>query len=102
MVKTKEPDDFAKLDLLMREHCQAAGFKLLVDGWTRKTYNVYFEDRERRTLSHLARVESLATTNGEVRFYDERAAAFAQGVAEALESTFKIEASLLREQRPGG
>ena len=99
MVKIKESSEYDKLDALVREVCERLGLKLLVQGWTRKTYDVYRDDRKANVEEHLARVESFATTSGEIRIYREDAMEFASELGRALEQAFEIaEAVIIREQ----
>jgi hypothetical protein len=49
----------------------------------------------------LARVETLVTSNGEIRFFDDRATDFVQELGAALESEFEVsEAILIRDKPP--
>lgn len=103
MVRMKESSESDKLDALIRGLCAEHGFRLDVTGWARKTYDVFLEEPGERRREHMSRVESLATSNGEVRFFDDRAATFAEGLGEGLEKAFGLaEAVLIREKAPGG
>ena len=102
MVKTQGPSDYDRLDTLVAELCDKHGLRLAVSGWTRKTYDVLAGDRQRMPRSTLlARIESFATTSGEIRVFDDRAIAFAEELGAALEQAFGIaEAVVLRVPRP--
>ncbi len=102
MVKVREPDEYQKLDELMRELCAKHNLALYVTGWARKTYDVFIkEDDEARQKDLVARVESLATSNGRIYYFDDRALEFCRELGETLEKTFKIEeAELLKTPRP--
>ena len=101
MVKVQESsEEYARLDALRRELCEKHDLKLFVDGWTRKTYDVFLDHGRGDQKTHLARVETLATSNGEIRFFDDRATAFVQELGEALESGFDISEAILIRAKP--
>jgi hypothetical protein len=103
MVKVKQPDPYDVLDALIRAACEKHKFKLRVEGWARKTYDVFLErtrERDSRDL-HLARIESLATTNGEIRYFDDQALAFCEDLGTELEAAFRFEATLVKDRAPG-
>ena len=102
MVRIQEPTEYDKLDAIMSRVCERHGLKLQVQGWTRKTYDVYREDKVAGTEEHLARVESFATTNGEIRIYSDEAMEFAGELAGELEQAFEIgEAVIVRDKSAG-
>lgn len=93
--------DPERLDGIVAAACKKHGFRLDVEGWTRKTFDVYVGEARNRDSRLVARIESIATTNGEIRVYDDRALAFAQEVGEALEREFGVkEAVVVRDQPP--
>lgn len=102
MVKTRGPSDYDRLEQLVEELARKHELRLSVSGWTRKTFEVFDSDRKRTPGTELlARIESFATTNGEIRVYDDRAMPFAEELGAALEKEFEIgEATLLRLPRP--
>jgi hypothetical protein len=103
MVTLKSASGAERLDAILNRLCEQHDLKLYVNGWSRKTYDVYREDRRQRTMTHLARVESLASSNGEIRFFDDRAQDFAAELGAALEAELGIpEAVLIREAPPFG
>lgn len=101
MVKVKNISDSDKLESLINTTCIKHGFKLYIEGWTRKTFDVFKEERRINKLDHLARIESLAVTNGEIRIFDDQAGEFVQELGEAIEEAFDLEeAIVIREKRP--
>ena len=44
MVSFKEPNEYEKLDQIIRETLEKYEFTLYVDGWSRKTYKIYEEE----------------------------------------------------------
>ena len=102
MVKTQGPNEYDRLDEMIQRLCGEHGLRLEVSGWTRKTYDVLVEGGSRTPRSELvARIESFATTSGEVRVFDDRGAAFATDVGAALESDFGVAGAIvLRVPRP--
>ncbi|MDP7743673.1 MAG: hypothetical protein QGF67_19690 [Lentisphaeria bacterium] len=94
MVKVQQSsEEYARLDALLRELCEKHNLKLFDD---------IFLDRGRGDRkTHLARVETLVTSNGEIRFFDDRATDFVQELGAALESEFEVsEAILIRDKPP--
>jgi hypothetical protein len=93
--------DPERLDQLMAEVCKKFGFRLDVEGWTRKTYDVYAGQARNRDSALIARVESIAATNGEIRVFDDRALPLAHEVGMALEREFGVkEATIVRDRLP--
>jgi len=96
--QSSDPD---RLDALVAAACKRHGFRLDVEGWTRKTFDVYVGQARNRDSKLVARIESIAATNGEIRVYDDRALAFAQELGEALERELGVrEATIVREDPP--
>lgn len=100
MVKMQEPSDQEKLDRIMVETCGRFGFRLSVTGWSRKTYDVYWRNQTSDKEEILARVESFATTSGEIRLFDDRGLAFAEALGQQLEKAFGLAEAVLIRQRP--
>ena len=97
MVKIQGPDEYEKLDGVMRSLAEKHGFHLDTIGWTRKTYDFYTPDVRQGPHRLLARVESFATTNGEIRIFDDAALAFAEELGGILEQDFEVtEAVVIR------
>ena len=101
MVKIKSTSDSEQLEEILHRLCKQYGFKLYITGWTRKTYDIFLEGARLSKSEHLVRLESLATTNGEIHFFDERALEFAKDLAAELEQAFTIsEATIVHGKRP--
>lgn len=97
MVKIEGPSEYERLDRLVVDMVASHGFRLDVTGWTRKTYDVYSKADRGEPGDLLLRIESFATTNGEVVLFDDRAMPLAEALAHALEEQFGVaEASILR------
>jgi hypothetical protein len=95
-VVRKEPSDDERLDAVVAQLAAAHGLKLDRTGWARKTYDLFVADRASDRTFLVARVESLATTSGEVRVFDDRGLPFAEELAAALEQIFELkEATVL-------
>lgn len=92
-----DPD---RLDRLIAEACKKHGFRLDVEGWTRKTFDVYAGQARNRDSALVARIESIAATNGEILVFDDRALQFAQEVGEALEREFGVREATIVKGRP--
>ena len=100
-MRIKEISDFEKLENIISEVSEKYNFKVYITGWTRKTYDIYKEEKRLSKSEHMARIESLAVNNGEIRFFDDRASNFARELAEAIENAFELkEAVVIREKRP--
>lgn len=101
MVKIQGPSDYERLDALVRRLAQAYGLHLDVTGWTRKTYDLYTATVHGKPGELLARVESFATTSGEIVVFDDRAMDFAAELGGELEKEFGLkEATVARRPRP--
>ena len=97
MVRIQGPSDYERLDALVQRLCAELGFRLDVTGWTRKTYDVYAPTVQGHLGDLLVRVESFATTSGEVVVFDDRGMPLAEALAAALERDFGVtEASIVR------
>lgn len=99
-VKAKEEDAYTILDNLIRAACATHGLKLFVDGWTRKTYDVYREKQAEQRSIHLARIESIVTTTGEIRYFNDQALPFLEALGAELETAFKLEVTLVFDKSP--
>ncbi len=72
-----------------------------MEGWTRKTFDVYLEQKKLNKALHFARIESLATSNGEIHVFDDRAMDFANDLGQELEKKFELkEATIIKGNRP--
>ncbi|MCB9891582.1 MAG: hypothetical protein H6833_08035, partial [Planctomycetes bacterium] len=84
---------------LVAEH----GLHADVTGWTRKTIDVYGPEEPRRfTRPLLVRVDSIATTTGEVLVFDDAGLTVATAIAELLERDYVREAVVCRRDPPNG
>ncbi|KPJ63265.1 MAG: hypothetical protein AMS15_00900 [Planctomycetes bacterium DG_23] len=83
--QTKSDND--KLRGILNGLCEKYGFRLLETGWARTTFDVHKMEPQRK-LHLLVRVESFATTSGEIRLFDAEAADFANELGVLLERTF--------------
>ena len=96
MVKIQGTCEYDKLDTLVNELVKTHGLIVEVTGWTRKTYDVYCpSDEQARTVLLYARIESFATTNGQISVFDERAMPFAEELGAAFETQFDIEEAVI-------
>ena len=102
MVRIEGKSDYDKLDDLVQQVAAKHELKLNITGWTRKTYDVYRpKASDPRTTEVLARVESFATTNGEITIFHEDGMPFAEELGGALEKEFEIEEAVV-VKRPQG
>jgi uncharacterized protein with GYD domain len=100
-VVRQEPSDDERLDRLIAQLAQKHGLKLDRTGWARKTYDLFAPVPGTDHAVLAARVETLATVNGEVRVYDDRALPFGEELAGELERAFGVkEATILCLPRP--
>jgi hypothetical protein len=102
VVRIQEPAPDDRLHALLTELCAGAGLRLDVEGWARRTYDVYSVDGRFGRRRRLLRVESIASTNGEIRVFDDSAMPFATELGARLEQAFPAigEATILREPAP--
>ena len=89
-VVRKEQSDDERLDALVERLAEQHGLRLDRTGWARKTYDLYVVDTKTGRMNLVARVESLATSNGEVRVYREPGLPFAEALAAELEQAFGL------------
>lgn len=100
MVRIQGPSDYERLDALVRRLVAARGLHLDVTGWTRKTYDVYTATVNARPGELLLRVESFATTSGEIVVFDDRGMDLAAALGAELEREFGLsEATVVRRPR---
>ena len=100
MVRIQATSDYDRLDALIRELVDQHGLHLDVICWTRKTYNIYRMNGKRDPATLLARVESFATTNGEITVFDDTAISFAEKLGTALEEQFGVGEAVVVKQPP--
>jgi hypothetical protein len=100
-VVRQEQSDDERLDALVEMLAGTHGLRLDRTGWARKTYDLYLVDPKTDRMQLVARVESLATTSGEVRVFDDRGLPFAEALAGELERTFGLtDATVLQTPPP--
>ena len=95
-------DEAEQLEQLIRSHASKHGLKLEITGWARKTFDLFADEPKARKARAVARLESFATTSGEIKVFDDIAMPFATALAAALEAAFPRvrEATLVRERAP--
>jgi hypothetical protein len=99
MVRVKEPDDYDKLDDIVKTLCSKHGLTLYVDGWARKSYKIYREDdKPSRKKELLASLESFAVQSGVITYHDDSAMDFCHELGEALEKEFDVEEAVLHKE----
>lgn len=95
-VVRQEQSDDERLDSIVAQLADKHGLKLDRTGWARKTYDLFVADRKTDRTLLVARVETLATVNGEVRVFDDRGLPFAEELAGEFERVFGLkEATVL-------
>jgi hypothetical protein len=100
-VVRQEQSDDDRLDGIVSRLAGTHGLRLDRTGWARKTYDLYLVDPATDRMQLVARVESLATTNGEVRVFNERGLPFAEELAAELERVFGLtDATVLNVASP--
>lgn len=101
MVRMQEPSEAERLDRLVAASSARHGLHVSVTGWARKTYDVYHREPKADRETLVARIESFATTSGEIRVFDDRALGFAQELGAGLEREFGLkEAVIVRQRAP--
>ena len=98
MVKIQGPPDHERLDEMIHRLAAAHGLVLDIIGWAYRTYDVYHVESRLGARVKVARVESLASTTGEIQVFDDRGLPFAQGLAAELEQAFDIGEALITRQ----
>jgi len=89
MVRTAKPkSDNERLSELVRRLAEKHGFEVYQAGWARTTYDVNLRDERSRDIKLLVRVESFATTSGEIRLYDPEGKAYAEELGGEMEKAF--------------
>ena len=100
MVKIQGSSDDIVLDTQIRELVDKHGFWLDVTGWTRKTYSVYRTSGRGGSGPLLARIESFATTSGEIVIFDEAALPFAEELGGVLEKQLGVKEAVVVQRPP--
>jgi hypothetical protein len=99
-VVRQEQSDDDRLDGIVDRLAGKYGLRLDRTGWARKTYDLYLVDPTTERMHLVGRVESLATTNGEVRVFDERGLPFAEELAAELEQVFEVKDATVLQMPP--
>ena len=95
-VVRQEQSDDERLDALVARLADKHGLKLDRTGWARKTYDLFVVDPKTDRTLLVARVETLATVNGEVRVFEDRGLPFAEELAAEFERSLGVkEATVL-------
>jgi hypothetical protein len=91
MVRIQGPtSDYDRLDALVRQIAETRGLHLDVTGWTRRTYDLYSDGGRLGKRVLLVRIESFATTSGEIRVFDDAGLPIAEELGGRLERDFGI------------
>jgi hypothetical protein len=89
MVRTAEPQsENDRLAAIVNRLAAKHGFEVYKTGWARTTYDINARDARTRDIKLLVRVESFATTNGEIRLFTPEGKAVAAELGAELEKTF--------------
>ena len=89
MVRTAKPQsDNERLSDIIQALAAKHGLEVHKAGWARTTYDVFSRDPRSRDLKLLVRVESFATTNGEILLFAPEAQTFAEELGAELEQAF--------------
>jgi hypothetical protein len=89
MVRTAEPQsENDRLAVIINRVAAKHGLEVYKTGWARTTYDINARDARTRDIKLLVRVESFATTNGEIRLFAPEAKAVAVELGSELEKAF--------------
>jgi hypothetical protein len=89
MVRTAKPkSDNERLGELLDVLAARHGFEVYRTGWARTTYDVNVRDTRSRDIRLLVRVESFATTSGEIHLHREEGRVFAEELGAEMEKAF--------------
>jgi hypothetical protein len=81
--------------------CAKHAYRLDIEGWARKTFDIYAGTVRNRDSVLLVRVESFALQSGEIRVYDDRGLPIAQELGELLERDFGVAEAVVIPERLG-
>ena len=98
MVKIEEPSDYDRLDALVQRLTKAHGLKLDVNGWARKTYDVYTTSADLGPETKVARLDSHTTVSGELTLFDDEGLAFVQELGAEIEKQFAVAEARIKRQ----
>jgi len=89
MVRTAEPQsDNDRLAAIVDRLAAKHGLEVYKTGWARCTYDINARDARTRDIKLLVRVESFATTSGEIRLFAPEGRAVAAELGAELEKAF--------------
>lgn len=90
MVRTSKPpqSDNERLSEILESLAAKHHLEVHKAGWARTTYDVFSREPRTRALKLLVRVESFATTSGEIRLMDPAAQKLAEELGGELEKAF--------------
>jgi len=89
MVRTAQPQsDNDRLAEIVGRLAAKHGLEVYKTGWARSTYDINARDPRSRDIRLLVRVESFATTSGEIRLFSPEGRALAVELGAELEKTF--------------
>ena len=101
MVKVKRTSNADKLEDVVRTLCEEFNFRLYISGWARRTFDIFTHEKKLTMAEHVARIESISATNGEIYCYDHRATKFSEKLASILEKDMGVEeAIIIHDKRP--
>jgi len=89
MVRTAKPQsDNEKLSDLITQLAAKHDLEVYKTGWARTTYDVHTREERSRDIKLIARIESFATSNGQIRLCDPAGKKFAKELGARLEKEF--------------
>jgi hypothetical protein len=89
MVRTAKPkSDNERLGDIVEALAARHGFEVYRYGWARTTYDVNRRDPRNRDIKLMIRIESFATTSGEIHLHDEAGRKMAEELGGELEKAF--------------
>jgi hypothetical protein len=98
MVRIEGPSDADRLDAAVRRLAGAHGLAIDVEGWTRRTYDLYRVESRLGPRVKVARVDSFATSSGEIELFDDRGLPFAEALGRELEQAFGLKEARIRRR----
>jgi hypothetical protein len=89
MVRTAKPEsDNERLAGLIEALAQKHGYEVYRSGWARTTYDVNLRDPRSRDIKTLVRIESFATTSGEIELLAPEGRTYAEELGAGIEKAF--------------
>lgn len=96
MVRIEGPSAYDRLDAIVRRLAGEHRLVLETNGWARKVYDLYFSESRLGPRVRVARLDSHATSSGEIELFDDRGMAFAQALGAELEQAFGLAEARIR------